>query len=64
MDKYKVSHVIMKHIFGKAGFNGKRINVNWTLQFTMYDLRFTIIKFVEKPLETNTFSHSLKHPFT
>lgn len=28
MDKYKVSHVIMKHNFGKAGFNG-----------TMYDLQ-------------------------
>ncbi len=31
MDKYKVSPVIMKHNFGKAGFNGKRINVNLTL---------------------------------
>lgn len=39
MDKYKVSHVIMKHNFGKAGFNEKRIYVIWTLQFKMYDLR-------------------------
>lgn len=35
MDKYKVSHVIMKHNFGKAGFNG-----------TMYELRCTIDDFI------------------
>lgn len=37
MDKYKVSHVIMKHNFGKARFNGKRINVNMTLRLTIDD---------------------------